>query len=188
MSSPNKVIINGLVETIKNKVEPAMLYDALQKMNNDLNKTYEALFEGPLPAVSGKNLDLTELARSSLPPGIAFVDVANTFTKVNVFTDQQLISYATQPHLRLLTTGSTSAGRVMNATGTATIFSQGLYYDGANWQVDAGNGSGWLAANGVLQTLQSIGGVLYAQLFIGLDKIIRLSGVPIVTGAVAGDI
>jgi hypothetical protein len=84
--SPNKVVITALVETLQRKVEPAKLYDALRKMNEDLNKTYDTLFFGPLPAVDGAALTATTadnligtIPRDVFPGYVAFNDVDNNF-------------------------------------------------------------------------------------------------------------
>lgn len=90
--SPNKAVKSGLIETLQRKVEPAKLYDALKKMDDDINKTYEALFDGPLPAVDG--FALTRLNPESLdgiilevnlPNSIAFQDRDNIFSESNKF-------------------------------------------------------------------------------------------------------
>lgn len=137
--SPNKAIINSLVETVKQKpkeLDTAKLYDALQKMNQDLNKTYDALFDGPLPAVSGEKLDLTNLPRTNLPAGIAFTDVAN------IFSEAQTIE-RTRPELKLRFSvpagGSGINGRVAVSTDGVVYISDNLYYDGAAWVCDVGN-------------------------------------------------
>lgn len=90
--SPNKATISSLVETLQKKVEPAKLYDALRKMNDDLNKAYDALFFGPLPPVSGENLtDLNALEldgivpEENLPANLAFQDRENFFDEINFF-------------------------------------------------------------------------------------------------------
>src|SRR5438128_717609 len=110
MPIPNKSIIDSLTETIKQKVDPAKLYDILQKVNQNIGKIYDTLFIGPLPPVSGENLDLTELPREELPAGIAFKDEAN------VFTQNQVITTTGQPTWRTLTSAGTTAGRMINVT------------------------------------------------------------------------
>jgi len=97
--SPNKATIAGLVETLQRKVEPNKLYDAIKKMNDDLNKAYDALFFGPLPGVDGSaltNLTATNLTgivpEENLPDNIAFQDRENLFDFLNTFINEDVES------------------------------------------------------------------------------------------------
>lgn len=90
--SPNKATKAGLIETLQRKVEPAKLYDALKKMDEDINKTYEALFDGPLPAVNANALTHLNalnidgiIPEANLPANIAFQDRENLFSESNHF-------------------------------------------------------------------------------------------------------
>lgn len=97
--SPNKAVKSGLIETLQRKVEPPKLYDALRKMDDDINKCYEALFDGPLPAVDGFNLTrLNALSlegiveEDNLPPNLAFQDRENFYSDPNYFLNQSLFA------------------------------------------------------------------------------------------------
>lgn len=182
MPSVNKATINSLVETVKNKVEPAKLYDALHKIHVDLNKTYEALFDGPLPVNNGKNLNLTELPRTSLPAGIAFIDVAN------VFSQNQTID-KTRPELDLKDSVTNAVVcRLQKHAGNNGGFLLNMYYDGAAWQVDtAADGAGVLLGLGAVSSIQRIGGVNYSSWLITTDKIFRLGEPPTVVNAAADE-
>jgi hypothetical protein len=184
MPIPNKSIIDSLTETIKQKVDPAKLYDILQKVNQNISKIYDTLFIGPLPSVSGENLDLTALPRTELPVGIAFVDVAN------IFTENQAVIRTNQPTWRLLTTSSVTAGRMINVTSGQTLFSHGMYYDGTNWVADNGaTGAGLLVNSaGTIQLLQMVAGVLNVPIVIAADKVIRIGTIGTATGAAADEI
>lgn len=90
--SPNKAVISALVETFQRKLEPHKVYDAMRKMNDDLNKTYDTLFFGPLPAVNANaltNLNALNIdgiiPEANLPANIAFQDRENIFNESNFF-------------------------------------------------------------------------------------------------------
>lgn len=66
-------------------------------MQDDLNAVYEALFDGPLPAVDGYaltrlNVESLEgiVSEDNLPPNIAFQDRENTFTEDNFVEGEEL--------------------------------------------------------------------------------------------------
>lgn len=140
--SPNKTMISTLVETFKQKVDPAKLYDTLRKISDDLDKSYSALFDGPLPAVSGKNLDLTEVPHEKFPSSVAFEDEENIFTE-NQLVDGEGLSWLTRWHLEDGTI-SDSFGRMKEIGNGKTLFSSGLDWDGANFSIDDVDGAGIL--------------------------------------------
>lgn len=83
--SPNKTIVNALIGTFQREVKPDKLYDTLRKMSADLNKAYEALFDGPLPPVDGHaltNLNAANLT-GEIPEsfGIAYINKLNIFSR-----------------------------------------------------------------------------------------------------------
>lgn len=104
--SPNKATITSLLQTLQNKTwieknEPSKLYDALVKMNDDLNKAYNALFFGPLPPVDGNalfNLNALNITgiipEDNLPANIAFQDRFNLFNELNSFINEEEASIA----------------------------------------------------------------------------------------------
>lgn len=90
--SVNQATIASLVESLQKKVEPPKLYEALRRISLDLAQCYDALFFGPLPAVSGENLtDLNALElvgivpEENLPANLAFQDRVNIFNETNDF-------------------------------------------------------------------------------------------------------
>jgi hypothetical protein len=100
VQSPNKSTISSLIQTLQQKSwiekkEPSKLYDALLKMNEDLNAAYNALFFGPLPAVDGNaltNLNALNITgiipEDNLPANIAFQDRINLFSDLNEFVNE----------------------------------------------------------------------------------------------------
>lgn len=96
--SPNKGMIDSLVSTLQrneilvpddkvNKLglqwKPAKLYDSIRKMNQDLNKAYDALFDGPLPPVDGYYLTrLNAAVLNGIIPAsynLAYTNINNDF-------------------------------------------------------------------------------------------------------------
>lgn len=180
--SKNKLIISTLIETLKYKVESSKLYDALQKMASDLNKTYEALFDGPLPAVSGKNLDLTEVPNDSFSDNVAFKNEANKFT------EDQLVE-KTYPEVQVKWKDKTIKGRITQTADGKILFSGNLSFDGSSWNLDdITNGAGLQFDDGAINLLQFIAGVLYKPIQIGADRIVRIGEPLSVTSAEAYEI
>ena len=56
MPSPNKVALARVISSMQHKVEPNKLFDVLNRMNADLGKVYEGLFDGPFLAVDGSRI------------------------------------------------------------------------------------------------------------------------------------
>jgi len=149
--SPNKTIIGSLVETLKQKVEPAKLYDALIKMNQDLNKTYNTLFDGPLPIVDAHNLtnvDATHLINIipevNLPNNLAFQDRENVFDKINSFITEDSESVKigfgtyddTDVQNRVFIDEPTSWFRLGPLNDGEFFLSQNYSWDGSNYTLD----------------------------------------------------
>lgn len=99
--SINQPVISSLIESFQRKLEPAKVYDAVRRMNSDLDKAYNALFFGPLPAVDGNNLtnlnarNLTGFIKEeNVPDNIAFQDRENLFSDLNTFVNEDESSIA----------------------------------------------------------------------------------------------
>lgn len=133
--SPNKLVINTLIQTFQQELKPAKVYDALRKMQDDLSKTYETLFEGPLPAVDGNALLRINalniegiIPRANLPEEIAYEDEVNTFL-MDQFIEGEELSFSlafnngTDPITTRLRAG---------------IFSESKFFFSHNMDVDTG--------------------------------------------------
>lgn len=185
--SINKTVISTLIETLQRKVEPAKLYDALRRIADDLAKTYDALFFGPLPAVSGKNLDLTEVPLDKYNEDL--------FTP---FQEDQLIEGQNKSWLvQWVQPGVDSSGSFARMTQTAdgtAIFSLNLNEDDGNWDTDNSKDGAALQMDdaGNVSIIQSILDVIYEDFQMGKDRILRLfldaTDEVALTDAVAGDI
>src|SRR4051812_23378389 len=80
MSSRNSPTIKTLVNGIGGGLSPGQTYDLMKRITDDLDTIYNTLFTGPLPAVSGQNLILTDTPETNFPDKVAFTDKANVFT------------------------------------------------------------------------------------------------------------
>lgn len=170
--SPNKLSIDTLLQTVQRK-DPK-LYDALLKMAADLNKTYSALFDGPLPAVDGEFLDLTLMPESSLPATVAFTDVSNIFIE-----DQQVQktfpSYDTRWFDDTQQLPGTIVGRFTHTDDGSILVSGNLSFDGTDWNTDDGNdGAGLEFIGATIDFIQNILGINYYPFKVDVDQIIRL--------------
>jgi hypothetical protein len=148
--SPNKTTISGLVETLQKKVEPVKLYSALQKMNDDLNKTYDALFFGPLPAVDGNaltnlnSLNITGIIpEDNLPDNLAFQDRENIFDQTNFFVSEESaviqIGFGTidpEADPRAYSDEPTSWFRIGPSADSEFFISQNFDWDGSDFTLD----------------------------------------------------
>jgi len=180
--SPNKTVISSLINTLQRKVEPNLLYDALNKMFADVTKIYDALFGGPLPSVSGKFLNLTEVPKDKFPSDVAYIDVAN------VFTENQLVQ-KTYPEFQVKWDLGTIKGRMTQTADGKILFSGNLSFDGAAWNVDsAGNGAGIRFDNGLIEFIQFIAAVITKPIQVGTDGIIRIGEPLSVASTDAGEI
>lgn len=89
--SPNKLIVQTLINTFQREVKPEKLYDALNRMAADLNAAYNVIFFGPLEAVDG--FALTRLNAASLEGeiprsfNIAYTDEVNQFWRGQLITE-----------------------------------------------------------------------------------------------------
>lgn len=159
MPNPNRQIINSLIETLKFKVEPPKIYDCLIKLTKDFNKAYDALFDGPLPPVSGKDLDLTEIPSSNLPSNIAYINKANVFSEIQTL----------EGVLKAFVVGdsATSAvrGRFSQSPGNNSYVSNNLYYNGAAWVSDNGAVGSMLFQSGGYSIFYALIGGVLTQIF-----------------------
>lgn len=182
--SINKTVISTLIETLQRKVEPAKLYDALRRIADDLAKTYDALFFGPLPAVSGKNLDLTEVPLDKYNPDL-----------YTPFQEDQLIEGQNKSWLvQWIVPGVTSTGAYARVTQTAdgtAIFSLNLNETSTGWKNEDSSRDGaalQLDNQGNITLVQSILDIIYKDFKLGKDHILRLFTPLNIIGAIANDI
>lgn len=181
--SVNKTVIASLIETLQRKVEPAKLYDALRKIADDLAKTYDALFFGPLPTNSGKNLDLTEVPLDKYNP-----DLYTPFDE-----DQLIVGENKSWLVRWESPGVTSTGAYARVTQTAdgtAIFSLNLNDDGSGLDTDSGDSGALLKLDnqGNVSIIQVITDVVYTYFKLTRLRFLLLMGATITTGATTKDI
>jgi len=86
MPSKNNLIIKTLTNTFQSGyLDPAKTYDLVNRMNQDLNEVFNAVFDGPLPAVSGFNLTSLNAANlvGPIPESyhLAYTDRVNSFSR-----------------------------------------------------------------------------------------------------------
>lgn len=178
MGSSNKVVVGNLIETFQDK--DVKLYDVLKKTRSDLDKTFEALFDGPLPKVSAKNLDFTGadlsmLTVAQLPQAIAYKNLENIFIQNQFITkdDPLLTLTGIDAIISLIgvnskvslqgdnsifeaeADGATKKTRLQVISDGKTLLGSGISWDGAAFQTDGGDNSGIIlnadsAAFGVL--------------------------------------
>lgn len=183
--SVNKTVIASLIETLQRKVEPAKLYDAMRKMADDIAKTYDAVFFGPLPVNSGKNLDLTEVP----------LDKYNEDLFTPFYDDQELRGQELSWKIKWEQPGITSTGAYARMTMTedgTVLFSTNLI--GPDFDTDDAptkDGAGLVMdILGNITFVQNILDVITKPFKIGKDSIIRFFEPTelALTDAVAGDI
>lgn len=180
--SPNKLIVNSLIQTLQHKDQK--LYELLLKMADDVNKSYSALFDGILPITSGKNLDLSEVPKESLPNFIAFTDQENIFE-----FDQDIIQEYSQWTVTWLDTVDNIPGTIKGHFGQIAdgevLFSSNLFFDGLDWILDGGtNGSALLLGGGNISLIHFDGTNLFEPFTVdSADRIIRLGNPAFYTDA-----
>lgn len=144
MPSLNNLAIKSLTETLQREVKPEKIYDLIQRMNADLNAVYNAVFDGPLPAVDG--FALTRLNAASLEGeipesfNIAYKDEINTF-----WFGQEIVQFDDEVPFWKLGFGDllsdpvvdpTSYFRIGSITDGEFFISQNVFYDGAAFDRD----------------------------------------------------
>lgn len=174
MPSLNKALLASLISTFQRKIEPAKLYDALNRISDDLNKTFETLFDGPLPAVDGSALILNGVPEDHLPDSIAFLDTNNIFSE-----DQNITKELPEFSLSYLDTATLTAGSILGRFKLAgdgdLIVSANLDFDGTDYDLDDGAlGAGIRIKDGEIHFLQYDGAILVEQILIDDNGIIQI--------------
>lgn len=161
--SPNKGMIDSLISTLQrneilvpdDKVRklglqwlPAKLYDGLRKMNFDLNKAYDALFDGPLPPVDGYYLTRLNAAvlTGPIPESyhLAYTDRNNVFTRGQTIIWEEFDEVPDEPFLKMGFGDATqdpevfplSYLRIGSIIDEMFFLSQNTYWDGTQWLRD----------------------------------------------------
>lgn len=159
--SPNKGMIDSLVSTLqRNEIlvpddkvrklnlewKPAKLYDGLRKMNLDLNKIYDALFDGPLPPVDGFFLTRINAAALNGPIpesyNLAYTDRNNIFTRGQTIAEAREEAFLSMGFGTLI--GSQAEGNItpnsfirIGATKDDEFYlSQNIFLDQGDWKLD----------------------------------------------------
>lgn len=145
MPSDNNLIIRSLTETIKEPPKDndelrnllSRTYDLITRMNQDLNEVFNAVFDGPLPAVDGFELTRLNAAvlEGELPSGfnIAYLDEINAFLRGQSIleTDDEV------PLLQFGFTSSPTSYLRIGALDDGEFFlSQNAFFDGAVFDQD----------------------------------------------------
>lgn len=171
--NPQKSIVDGLILTQQQKDNK--LFDALSKMNQDIDKVYRALFDGLLPATSGRLINLTETPESSFPETTAFTDKENIFNKDQEISKEfPVLSLEWNPGLGAAISGKKT--RLMQIADGTTFLGSNLYFDGADWlnDDDAKDGAALQIIDDEISFIQYISDVIYTPLVIDHDRIIRI--------------
>lgn len=187
VESPNKAVKKSLIETIQQK--DAKLYDALQRMNADLDKTYETLFGGPID-VSNFDGVIDEV---NLPANIAFQDRVNTFTE-NIILAVSKAIYAGSvavANLRFYVDATLAIIRIgpggrfgwQNSVGAdiGTVFPSGaIHAYGAG--VDPGAAGFYVANSSPFKSLNAGGTGYFHLLSLDVNNVLRLGEDAVATG------
>lgn len=188
VDSPNKTVIGSLIATLQQKVEPNKLYDALSKIFADVNKIYDALFGGPLPAVDGSLLNLRNISKDNLPADIAYTDVSNEFTEAQTIAKIRPTWEVVWKDVLAGIMGTVKGRMEMTADGS-TIFSNNMYWDGTTWLSDSGNGAGfYIDSNGNIYFKQQITGINYNSMLLDVTRALIMSPGIFTTGSLDGEI
>lgn len=142
MSSKNYGVIKSLSSAIGKGLTPGQTYDLVNRVADDLNEVFTAVFTGPLPANDAKNL--TNIQRTSLPAKIAWTDLANTFTEsqsieadnkswINKGADANFLSY--------FSSSATKPSRFQAFADGKTLIGSGVSVAAGVFSDDGGNKS-----------------------------------------------
>lgn len=185
----NTSVIKNLIQTLQREVKPDKLYDALDRINEDLTQVFDAVFTGPLPVNSGENLDLTKVPKDKFPPNVAYVD------EDNEFEEPQTIEAVLAAVILKNKPDSTSAagdkwGRVKMPADDQIILSANLDWDGTDYDIDDGAfASGFVIdEGGDIALVQYDGADAFYPLRVADDRIIRLGNPTFFTDAAEDEI
>jgi len=171
----NTSIIKNLIQTLQREVKPDKLYDALDRINEDLTQVFDAVFTGPLPAVSGENLDLSLVTKAHLPANVAYVDEDNDFEQPQTI-EAVLASVILKNKADSTTAAGDKWGRAKMPDDGQIIFSVNLDWDGADFAIDSGGFAGGLVIDdGDISLIQFDGADVINIIGANLDSIVRLS-------------
>lgn len=165
MSSRNLPAERALANAIANGLTPGQESDLVNKVVDDLDQVFTAVFTGPLPPNNAINL--TNLQRSALPPKIAWTDLANVFDLTQTISTTTVDSQAWEIQgnysmfRALFTTAATKPTRLESIGDGKTLLGSGIYFDGTGFHDDGGNNSGIVLNNGMaFEVIQYIAGVI----------------------------
>lgn len=162
MSSKNYGVIKSLSSAIGKGLTPGQTYDLVNRVADDLNEVFTAVFTGPLPANDAKNL--TNIQRTSLPAKIAWTDLANTFTEsqsieadnkswINKGADANFLSY--------FSSSATKPSRFQAFADGKTLIGSGVSVAAGVFSDDGGNNSGIILNDTyALSVIKYLAGVL----------------------------
>lgn len=171
----NTSIIKNLIQTLQREVKPDKLYDALDRINNDLTAVFDAVFTGPLPAVSGENLDLSKVPKDKFPPNVAYTDQDNDFSEPQTI-EAVLAGLILKNKLDSTTDAGTKWGRALMPADGQIIFSVNLDWDGTDYAIDDGSfAAGLVIDDGDISLVQFDGADPINIIGADIDSIVRLS-------------
>ncbi len=155
MPSDNNLIIRSLTQTLQQSFKGdadkigelinSKLYDLINRMNGDLNQVFNAVFDGPLPAVDGFNLtrlNAASLEGTRLPDTfrVAYLDDLNGFTRGQLIVEEDDVEPFLQTGFGSILVDSVTPPGSYFRHGALTdgefFLSQNMFWDGAAWDRD----------------------------------------------------
>lgn len=180
MSSKNAPFIKAYATAIANGLSPGQESDLANRIADDLDAVYTALFTGPLPVNSAVNL--TDISRTSLPPKIAWTDLVNLFEK-NQEIDLTYGAWISRA------TGGTKPSRFQNTLDGGTLVGSGISFDGTGYHTDGGDNSGMQFNNGyAAEIVAYVGGVLKHLFRVESAGQVTIGQLATLTGLVIGEL
>ena len=171
----NTSIIKNLIQTLQREVKPDKLYDAISRINDDLTQVFDAVFTGPLPAVSGENLDLSKVPKDHFPENVAYIDEDNNF-EVFQTIEAVLAGLTLKNKPDDLSDAGDKWGRAKMPADGQIIFSVNLDWDGTDYAIDDGSfAAGLVIDDGDISLVQFDGTDIINVIGSDPDSIVRLS-------------
>lgn len=181
MSSKNAPFIKAYATAVANGLTPGQESDLANRIADDLDAVYTALFTGPLPINSAVNL--TAIQRSALPDKIAWTDLENNF---DTFSQKVTLDYG--GWFSYFTAG-TKPSRFQNTIDGGTLIGSGISFDGGGYHTDGGDNSGMQFNNGyVTEIVAYVAGALKHMFRIETAGQVTIGQLTTLTSLVIGEL